>query len=61
MSGYYDKVTGWICVFLVGVLAGKTITFNKLKAKFIRSSMMLTQFVFELFRFLFIIMVKMIL
>lgn len=22
LSGYYDKVTGWICVFLVGVLAG---------------------------------------
>lgn len=22
MSGYYDKITGWICVFLVGVLAG---------------------------------------
>ena len=27
MSGYYDKVTGWICVFLVGVSAGSVAGF----------------------------------
>lgn len=27
LSGYYDKVTGWICVFLVGVSAGSVAGF----------------------------------